>query len=196
GYIAGEILSSNGDPSPGAAAFGNLNLDPLFENAALGDLRLGAGSPCLGVADQGVADLIKVDALEASRSADHALSGIVLPDMGAYERKTWSLEVTGLATMGGVQTYNLVGPSTGLGAVLLGVSEFPFYYVEYGYLLIGAPFQVTVVAYLPPNFPFGAPMPILPALDGFPFTVQGIVVSAFNTTRGNFTERFRTRLVL
>ncbi|MCA9323057.1 MAG: right-handed parallel beta-helix repeat-containing protein [Planctomycetes bacterium] len=195
GYNAGEVTSSLGVSGTGAGMFGNINVDPQFEDELAGDLMPQTSSPALNVADVPVAEAVLIDALEGSRLADHNLSGIVLPDMGAYERKTWALEVTGEAKVGGAQFYEIVGPPNGLCALIVGVSEFPFFYPEYGYLLVGPPTQVFLAVFIPSNFLYTATFPNQPSLDGFPFNMQAIALSGMNTTRGNFTERFRARIV-
>ncbi|MEM6671555.1 MAG: hypothetical protein AAF726_01855 [Planctomycetota bacterium] len=50
GIDAGEVRYSNGDPAFDGLD-GNIDVDPLFVDAATGDLRLQAGSPCLDAGD-------------------------------------------------------------------------------------------------------------------------------------------------
>ncbi len=95
----GEIvLAGSGDPdSPpadvtyslvggGHEGLGNIDADPMFADAAAGDLRLSAGSPCIDAADDLAAP--QSDALGNPRvDIDGVGSAGVIADMGALEHQ-------------------------------------------------------------------------------------------------------------
>ncbi|MBI4655558.1 MAG: right-handed parallel beta-helix repeat-containing protein [Elusimicrobia bacterium] len=64
---------------------GNISADPLFINAALGNFRLQAGSPCTDAGTNDVAVLPPYDLAGNSRIQDGNNDGIAVVDMGAYE---------------------------------------------------------------------------------------------------------------
>ena len=169
--------------------------DPLFVSQATGDLSLQAGSPALGTADVVYANAVLADIDEMSRRVDDALVGVCLPDMGAYERATWHLDVQGEPRTGGTQVYTLTGPTLGFGIILAGVGGATEFNDPYGFLLIGVRSTVLPLVFLPTGQPFPVSIPTNPFLDGFHFEIQGIVVSPANTTVGNFTERYRATIV-
>ena len=72
GYSA---VSSNGDP---VFAVGNIKADPLFVNAAAGDLHLQPGSPCLGVGTTAGAPALDTE----------GKTRLSPPSLGAYESET------------------------------------------------------------------------------------------------------------
>jgi hypothetical protein len=67
------------DVQGGWPGTGNLNADPLFVNAAIGNLRLQTGSPCINAGSATATNLPATDLDGAPRSLGGA------PDMGAYE---------------------------------------------------------------------------------------------------------------
>ncbi|MCA9322878.1 MAG: hypothetical protein KDB53_19210, partial [Planctomycetes bacterium] len=195
GIIAPRILYSNGD-STAAASNGNLNVDPMFVDMGTGDLRLQANSPCLDAADATAANTIFEDHQEGSRLADDDLSGQALPDMGAYERTRWAMTVQGLPFIGRHQIYSILGPPDALGVLLLaGPDHAPSLFSDYGWLLIGDANQVQVAGVFHVGFPFTGTMPNDPALVGMRFAVQAIILSVTNTTRGQFSQRYRGQII-
>ncbi|MFN7971825.1 MAG: right-handed parallel beta-helix repeat-containing protein [Acidobacteriota bacterium] len=64
GVASGTLVVTYCDVQGGYAGAGNVNGDPLYRNAALGDLRLSAGSPCIDAGDSGSIspDLVDLDA--------------------------------------------------------------------------------------------------------------------------------------
>ena len=194
GIADSQLLNSDGSPTA-AGMNGNLDVDPLFVAPATGDYHLQAMSPCLNTGDVTTAHAVLVDWEEGSRLADDDLSGNVLPDMGAYEKITWRLDVQGTPSLGSTMVFTLAGPSTGFGLLLVDLASASHeFFPDYGYLLIGLSSQVTVAATLTANLPFPAVIPNIPTLVGFPFEVQGIVLLASDPTRGNFTQRFRGKI--
>ncbi len=81
GEIAGAATVQFSDVQGGAAGAGNISRDPLFVDAASGDLHLRRGSPAIhaGTADPGLVTLPVTDLDGLPRILGRA------PDMGAYE---------------------------------------------------------------------------------------------------------------
>lgn len=194
GIADSQLVNSNGSATA-AGMNGNLDLDPLFVDPATGDYHLQAMSPCLGMADVTTAHATLVDWDEGSRLADDDLSGNVLPDMGAFERITWHLDVQGAPSLGSTMTFTLAGSATGFGLLLVDFASASHeFFPDYGYLLIGLSSQVSIAATLTANLPFPAVIPNIPTLVGFPFEVQGIVLLSSDPSRGNFTQRYRGKV--
>ncbi len=124
---------------------GNTLLNPMFVNEANGDLRLQASSPCI---NRGLASLPAplpvVDIDENSRRSDANLSGNDNPDMGAYERVRWELEVDGDLRPGEVMTLGTRGPA-GIWFMGIGTDFWASHFPPFGYLVINpllpAPFS-------------------------------------------------------
>jgi hypothetical protein len=114
----------SGSGLPGA---GNLELDPLFVDAAAGDLHLSVGSPCVDAGNPLLAQP-GPDFERDSRVVDGDLDGTPRVDMGADELGPAHLEVLGTPAPGNTLTIVTSSPP-GLSAVLLfgrpGVRQFP-----------------------------------------------------------------------
>jgi parallel beta-helix repeat protein len=173
---------------------GNIDADPLFEDAANGDFHLQAGSPCLETGNVAASNLVVLDFEERSRRVDEDFDGNVLPDIGAFERETFSLEVTGEARLGSVMTYSVVGMQPGSSLIGFGLLDGLDYNPTCGFLTIGAEADVTVFHMGPVNSVSTITMPANPLFEGIEFGVQGGGVTAFDVDRGNFTARWRGRL--
>ncbi len=194
GIADSQLLNCNGSATA-AGTNGNINLDPMFVDPMAGDYRLQALSPCLDAGDVPAAHAVLVDWDEGSRLADDDLSGNVLPDMGAFEKITWRLDVQGTPALGTTMMFTMAGPAAGFGLLLVDLASASHeFFPDYGYLLIALSSQVTIAATLPANFSFPAVIPNIPSLVGFPFEVQGIVLSSADPNRGNFTERYRGKI--
>jgi hypothetical protein len=91
GYSA---VSSSGDP---VFAVGNIKADPLFVNAAAGDLHLKPSSPCLGVGTT-----VGAPALDAEGK-----TRLSPPSLGAYESESASTHLLWTNTNGTAAVWNL-----------------------------------------------------------------------------------------
>jgi hypothetical protein len=91
GYTA---VNSSGDP---VFTVGNIKADPLFVNAAAGDLHLKPGSPCLGVGTT-----VGAPALDAEGK-----TRLSPPSLGAYESESASTHLLWANTNGTAAVWNL-----------------------------------------------------------------------------------------
>jgi hypothetical protein len=83
--VGGTPTVTFSDVQGGFAGAGNLDADPLFVNAAGGDLRLSSGSPCIEVGNNAAPNLPPTDLDGADRVVDGNLDATATVDMGAYE---------------------------------------------------------------------------------------------------------------
>ncbi len=194
GFTAGSVLASDGDPAL-SGAYGNLNLDPRFVDAsvAVGNLRLRADSPCLGAADFAAAFATVFDADDGSRILDHALSGSMLPDMGAFERAAFTMQVSGVPRQGETLICTVSGPA-GLSLFGVGAMDGVTLVPPLGFLTVGR--LETLIVY-PVPIPVGTPLPLRlpndPALVGRTLALQSLSVEPTGLY-GNFTELIRLRV--
>jgi parallel beta-helix repeat protein/predicted outer membrane repeat protein len=84
--ISGEMGSvTYSDVEEGYTGIGNINADPLFVNAASGDLHLGPGSPCIDAGTNATPDLPPLDFEGDPRILDGNDDRIPTVDMGVDE---------------------------------------------------------------------------------------------------------------
>jgi hypothetical protein len=192
---AGRLLSSNGSPTH-VGSNGNLFADPQFVDLPDRDLRLRSTSPCLEIADGGIADLLRTDFAEASRRTDAFLTGNPRPDMGCHERHPFDLEVTGTAELGESLQFTFRGSPGGVGPLLFSFGgEDGLYVSAYGHLLVGSPqAPVLVAAVLPVGVGYPLVVPPTSALVGLPIAAQGLVFDSGLIGLGSFTQRWRARV--
>lgn len=189
-----QLSFSNGVGPALAGQNGNTDVDPQFVSAAAGDLRLQPTSPCLGTAHFATAQLVQKDHDETSRLQDHALTGSLLPDMGAYELAAYRMIVTGDSVLGTTMTFTLQGPS-GVGAVFISLSPSAGLFVPpLGYALLGFP-----NASLPPTVvvmgqPVSFAQPSDPGFNGVAFDVQAVGAQLSGALVGGFTNIDRNLL--
>lgn len=152
---------------------GNQAGDPMFVNAAAGDLRLAPGSPAIEAGDpvNGGVGSNGPDAAGAPRFTDGNLDGVRRVDAGAYEFTNVRLAVTGIAKPGlpiTVATSGTAGLSTLLtigfdgqvelpphGTLFLNVS-FPWLLLPYGVVPTSAPLPIPVGLPTPLDIAFQA----------------------------------------
>ena len=181
GFGAGDVHYSNGPGIPGGNF--NLNVDPLFVNAAASDLRLAPNSPCVDKGDPLDAPLGQ-DPLGFPRLLDGRLSSFQRVDMGAFEFDNCLLLASGNATPGGTITLTTISTPSIFAAVLaMGLpAPFGFPALNFGGLWVdlGGPFDTV-------TWPANGSVPItIPTalLTPFPFTFQ-LVGLANPFPRGN-----------
>jgi len=184
---AANVFNSNGDF---AGTNGNINSDPQFVAQATGDLHLTTGSPSLGSADIWPAFLTLKDHDENSRILDHALIGLPLPDMGAYELAAWDMAFGGTTQIGTTINYQVTGPA-GLSFYLFGdlVGVTPV--IPYGFGLAGSGLTVLNPVPLPVGAVFPIAIPVDPSIVGVAAGIQTVTFPLSGITVGNFTRLHR-----
>lgn len=183
-FVAADVWHTNGGF---AGQNGNLAVAPQFVNAAAGDVRLQPSSPCLDVADLPTALAVGKDHAETSRIQDHALTGTVQPDMGAFERAAYTMSVTGEPRLGTVTTFTLHGPG-GIGAVVISLSPGGTLFVPgLGVALLGFPNVPLPPSVVSMGQPVAFALPADPGFVGVRFDVQGVAVQTTGALRGGFT---------
>ena len=192
GFAPGEVRYSNGDPAL-AGTDGNLYADPLFVDAPGGDLRLQPTSPCLGAADLAPALALVTDHDEQSRLLDHSLSGVLAADMGAHELAVFDLAVGGGPVLGTSMSFAVSGPE-GFAAYYLGFLNGTSLAAPYGFVTLGKPSSLILLALLPVGVPTVQPIPKSPALAGLELGIQAIAVPADDPNVGNTTRLARLLL--
>lgn len=168
---------------------GNLVIDPRFVNAAAGDLTLATNSPCLGKAGMTVALATKRDHDWHSRILDHALTGTAAPDMGAYERHPYSLEVTGEPRIGKPISFKITGPA-GHGQLFLGILNGEAYLPPFGFILLGLN-PIFPVDSRPVGTSTNLVIPNVQSTIGAKFGMQGIAVPTAKPNAGAVTNLYR-----
>jgi hypothetical protein len=187
GVPAGDVSFTCGLTGGGP---GNFLGDPLFTDAANGDLTLQLASPCVETGDVPTASASMKDHVEASRLVDGRLLGTPLADMGAYEASPYRLAVAGHAWSGSVVQMTVLGPP-GLAAFALGgltgVQSIP----PWGFSLADPLAALQVFAFAPVGANVIVPVPDVSALQGVPFGLQALAVPAADPSTGAFTNLYR-----
>lgn len=188
GYAPGEVRFSNVGPAFDGAD-GNIDADPEFVEPASGDLRLGPTSPCLGAAEVLAADAVVADHGERSRRLDHELSGVALPDMGAFERAVWELELEGTVCPGETIALRVTGPP-GVATLTLGAVERGPFADPFGFDRIAPPERVIGI-----DVPVGQAVVLrLPEAAPFPpLAAQAEVSPPGDGSVGNLSQPIRLR---
>ena len=168
----------------------NIDVDPQFVNAAVGDLHLQASSPCLGAADLVFGVLAIKDHDENSRVTDHLLNGAALPDMGAFEKQVWDMSVSGTPQPGSTITFQLNGPP-GLSFWAWGVLDGAVPFNPYGVLLVGDVAVLLVPFLVPTGTPLPLPLTSDPALVGAIAGFQTLTFPTAGVNFGNLTRLYR-----
>jgi hypothetical protein len=193
GFAPGEVFDSNAGASFNGFD-GNLSADPLFTDAANGDLSLQGGSPCIDAAGLGAALLTITDQLEHSRVLDDDLDGILAPDMGAFERAAYVMSVTGVPRLGTAMSFTTNGSQLGVVLYSLGFLTAEFYVPPFGFALLGLPGSTVSLGLRLTGVPRVLPLPGDVTLAGTEFGVQGIAVPLVDPTVGSVTNRYRGRM--
>ena len=186
GLSGGEVFHTNGS-AVGSPGDGNIDDDPLFADFPGGDLRLTPGSPCQDAADLALALTVRADVDDASRVCDPDLTGVAVPDMGAYERATWSLAAAGEPRLGTTLSFDAAGPP-GFVLYALGLANGTHSALPYGVVLIAAPGGFIAFFAAPTGNSFVLNLPPDPGLAGIDLGVQALVNPPGDLTVGNLTN--------
>ena len=161
---------------------GNIEADPLFVDIANFDLRLQPGSPCIDAADLTAALDVACDHVEASRVAPTVPFGTFLPDMGAFEVLSHTMDGSGTGRLGTDVQFTVNGPDVTSVTYAVG---FTFDSVAAPPLGIVLPAGGNDLLLFDPNVAgtlnLELAIPGIPALAGFQFGTQGL---AFADTPG------------
>lgn len=189
-FTSSQVHSSNG---AFVGTNGNLNVDPQFLQPASGDLRLMASSPCLGAAEFFAALWTQRDHDGNSRMLDHNLVGWPAPDMGAFERAIWTMDVFGTASPGNLLAFVVTGPP-GQSFVAMGLVGNASFYLPWGMLLVNAgpgevPFLLSPLP-VPVGTPVLLPLANSSALLGLVAGVQSLTFPSGSFAAGNMTRLY------
>jgi hypothetical protein len=174
GFQPGEVFHSN--VGAAFAGFdGNIAADPLFTDAATGDLGLLAGSPCIGAADLSTALTVPADHVDASRVLDSDLNGAVEADMGAFERAPYVLTFGGEPRAGTTMTFTVDGAWPGVAVFFLGPTGGEVFEDPFGFRLHGPQAASVVAGFAPTGTAIDVAMPPGGLALGERFGVQAYV---------------------
>ena len=168
--VAGQLFDSDGHAGL-ASNSGNIDVDPLFVNAGIGDLNLGANSPCIDAGNFDLGKLVAGDHVESSRVNDHDFDGVVGADMGAYEFCNWTMTFTGRPKIAESMTFTLHGMPA-LAVISIALLDYEYYYHPYGMVLYGSPLTLMHQDIWYVGFPYTVPIPNDPYAVGYRFGVQ------------------------
>ena len=170
-FTTGQIFDSIAASPP--AGDNNLDADPLFVDAASGDLRLQAGSPAIDSADLLTGQALLKDADENSRVLSLGF-GTSLPDRGALEAARWNLALGGQEALGSTIDFTVTG-DPGVAILFLGETRNSVVFDPYGVLLADLKnlFQLNA---MPVGVQYDLAIPVEPMLIGRELSVQAFVV--------------------
>lgn len=196
GLGPGRLFSCDGS-AVHAGANGNINLDPLFvdPSSAAGDLHLGPGSPCLNTGDILAALATVKDWDENSRGLDHDLTGMMLPDMGAFERAAYVMLVAGVPRIGTGLSFVVGGGPAGQSVYAIGRADAAVLLIPYGMVTAGFIESLYLWPYLvPTGQPVQIDLPADPALVGLTPAIQTVTAPDSNPLVGNITALYRATI--
>ncbi|MEM7311408.1 MAG: right-handed parallel beta-helix repeat-containing protein [Planctomycetota bacterium] len=189
GFSSGDLIACNGDPIL-AGPFGNLNVDPLFVDAAAGDLRLAPSSPVVDQADFGTALATVTDFDDGSRLISAVSGAAPQADMGAFEQVRWTLSQTGSIAIGETLVLQVDGPP-GLALYGYGLLDGTLYLNPYGFLLCGT-FSVKQLGLGDlVGTPYPIPVPDNPTLIGAGIGFQGFGLDLGDPGTAHLTNVYR-----
>lgn len=174
----------------GSTLSGNINADPMFANAAGGDLHISPFSLCVGRGDLPQATLWGVDFDGNSRILDHALNGLALPDIGAYEVFQYRMGIGGELRVGKTTNFTVFGPGPmqGVQLVFLGPAVGGMFAPPFGVLVTGTLADSVIVSVQATGAPFALAVPDAPHLVGARLGLQALVIANLSIPSGGLTN--------
>ncbi len=189
GATAVNLFDSNGSAAL-AGTNGNIDVDPLFVDAANGDLNLQVSSPCIDAGNFNLGKIVAGDHFESSRVNDHDLNGSVGADMGAYEFCNWDMSFAGEPRLGQTLTFTMNG-NPALVVISIALLDFQYYYPPYGMVLCGSPFTLLHQDIWFVNYGYPVLIPNDPFAVGYEIGVQMGCAVYGNTMVGNIANLYR-----
>ena len=196
-FTAADVFNSDG---AFAGQNGNLNVDPLLA-PILGLMIPLAVSPVLDQGDPGVANTVVKDFREFPRRSNDVLGDPgTLPDMGAHETTRYTLLFAGEPRTGTAMLFDAIQSHFGQGTpnlfVIGGFDEGALHFPGYGTLLVGPPANLMATGPIAlQTTGVSGTIPAIPTLEGFGFTVQGLVLHYdLPGVPGDFTNLLRLRI--
>jgi hypothetical protein len=173
----------------------NCNLqDPLFRNAAIGDLQLTHYGPMVDQGDVLYAIDIVSDFLENSRILDDDLNSVAVPDLGAYELCWWDMQTSGVPRPGATMGFTVLPhlPFTGIAVFLLGGLDGSIYVQPWGFVLLGS--GLVSLGGGPIGTLFSFRLPDDPAIVGLRAGIQALAWPLAPGVHPTMTRLFRLRI--
>ncbi|MEZ5966751.1 MAG: hypothetical protein R3F56_23130 [Planctomycetota bacterium] len=174
----------------GSNESGNINADPMFANAPGGDLHISPFSLCVGRGDLPQATLWGVDFDGNSRILDHALNGLALPDIGAFEVFQYRMGIDSELRVGRTTSFTIAGPgpTQGFQVVFLGPAVSGMFVPPFGVLVTGTLLDSTILFVQPTGTPFALAIPDAPHLIGARLGLQTLVITELSIPAGGLTN--------
>lgn len=174
----------------GSLEKGNIHADPMFADVAGGDLHISPFSLCVGRGDLPQATLWGVDYEGNSRILDHALNGLALPDIGAYEVYQYRMGIDSELRIG--RTTNLTifgpGPKQGSQVLVVGPAIGGEFLPPFGVLITGTLATTLIMSIDPTGTPYPLAVPDDKNLIGVRLGLQTLVITDGSIPAGGLTN--------
>ena len=178
----------------GVRQLNNFFADPMFADPANGDLHISPFSLNVGQGDLPQATLWGVDFEGNSRILDHALNGLALPDIGAYEVFQYRMGIQGEVRLGQSVDFSIggPGPQQGVQVVFIGPAVGGEFVPPFGVLVTGTLASSLALVALPTGTPFSLPVPQDGLLFGVRVGLQVMVIEDLALPAGNLCNALLT----
>jgi hypothetical protein len=195
-FVGNSISWSNAGGDVVGIGCVNCNLqDPIFRNAAIGDLQLTHNGPMVDQGDVLYAIGIVSDFLENSRLLDDDLNSSAVPDLGAYELCWWDMQTSGVPRPGARLGFTVLPhlPVNGISVFVFGGLDGQIYAQPWGFVLVGSsPLVLGAVAIGTPLF---IDLPTDPSIVGLRGGIQALAAAIGSPGLiGTMTRLYRIRV--